>query len=176
MHTQKTKWPVCTASKNFHKLLQHLTAATYPLEPYVDGGGAEGRPSSAKLRFEDTPKDFFVGEGRQPSANETEEARLAKELDALAKLPHSAACARVLELEKEHGKRREWVWAKIGQSPLALALQPLARLAQAAQRALGGADLASIIKTYAEDGWQCDDAANRHGHGQTRRHAGATTN
>ena len=108
---------------------------------------------------EGTPKDFFVGEGRQPSANETEESRLAKELDALAKLPHSAACARVLELEKEHGKRREWVWTQIGQSALAVALQPLARLAQAAQRALGGADLASIIKTYAEDGWQCDDAA-----------------
>ena len=119
----------------------------------------KGYGGVARLLREVTPKDFFVGEGRQPSANETEEARLAKELDALAKLPHSAACARVLELEKEHGKRREWVWAKIGQSPLALALQPLARLAQAAQRALGGADLASIIKTYAEDGWQCDDAA-----------------
>ena len=106
-----------------------------------------------------TPKDFFVGEGRQPSVNEIEEGRLAKELDALSKLPHGAACTRVLELEKEHGKRREWVWAQIGQSALAVALQPLARLAQAAQRALGGADLASIIKTYAEDGWQCDDAA-----------------
>ncbi|MDD3179562.1 MAG: BREX-1 system phosphatase PglZ type B [Opitutaceae bacterium] len=119
----------------------------------------KGYAGVARLLREVTPKDFFVGEGRQPTVNETEEARLAKELDALAKLPHRVACARVLELEKEHGKRREWVWAQIGQSALAVALQPLARLAQAAQRALGGADLASIIRTYAEDGWQCDDAA-----------------
>lgn len=119
----------------------------------------KGYAGVARLLREVTPKDFFVGEGRQPTVNETEEARLAKELDALAKLPHGAACARVLELDKEHGKRRGWVWAQIGQSALAVALLPLSRLAQAAQRALGGADLASIIRTYAEDGWQCDDAA-----------------
>ena len=119
----------------------------------------KGYAGVARLLREVTPKDFFVGEGRQPSVNEIEEGRLAKELDALSKLPHGAACMRVLELEKEHGKRREWVWAQIGQSALAVALQPLARLAQAAKQVIGGADLASIIKTYAEDGWQCDDAA-----------------
>jgi hypothetical protein len=118
-----------------------------------------GYPGVARLLREVAPKDLFVEEGRQPSANEADEARLGKELDGVAKLPHGAACTRVLELEKEHGKRRDWVWAQIGQSPLALALQPLARLAQAAQRALGGNDLAGIIKTYTEDGWQCDDAA-----------------
>lgn len=118
-----------------------------------------GYPGVARLLREVSPKDFFVGEGRQPGANETEEARLAKDLDGVTKLPHGAACAKVLELEKEHGKRRGWVWAQIGQSPLALALEPLARLAQAAQRALGGSDLERIIKAYTEDGWQCDDAA-----------------
>ena len=118
-----------------------------------------GYPGVARLLREVSPKDLFVGEGRQPSANETEEARLAKEFDAVTKLPHGAACAKVLELEKEHGKRRGWVWAQIGQSPLALALEPLARLAQASQRALGGSDLERIIKAYIEDGWQCDDVA-----------------
>lgn len=119
----------------------------------------KGYAGVARLLREVSPKDLFVAEGRQPSANETEEARLSKELDSVTKLPHSAACIRVLELEKEHGKRREWVWSQIGQSSLALALQPLSRLAQAAQRALGGIDLKGIIKAYAEDGWQCDDAA-----------------
>ncbi|MFA5263807.1 MAG: BREX-1 system phosphatase PglZ type B [Opitutaceae bacterium] len=119
----------------------------------------KGYPGVARLLRDATPKDLFVEEGRLPSANETDEARLAKELNTVTKLPHSAACMRVLELEKEHGKRRDWVWAQIGQGSLAIALQPLARLAQAAQRALGGNDLAGIIKTYTEDGWQCDDAA-----------------
>ena len=118
-----------------------------------------GYPGVARLLREVSPKDFFVGEGRQPAANETEEARLAKDFDAVTKLSHGAACAKVLELEKEHGKRRGWVWAQIGQSPLALALEPLSRLAHAAQRALGGSDLERIIKAYTEDGWQCDDAA-----------------
>ena len=118
-----------------------------------------GYPGVARLLREVSPKDFFVGEGRQPAANEIEEARLAKDFDSATKLPHGAACAKVLELEKEHGKRRGWVWAQIGQSPLALALEPLSRLAQAAQRALGGSDLERIIKAYTEDGWQCDDAA-----------------
>ena len=119
----------------------------------------KGYPGVARLLREVSPKDLFVGEGRQPSANETEEARLARELDSVIKLPHGTACAKVLELEKEHGKRRDWVWAQIGQSPLALALQPLSRLALAAQRSLGGSDLERIIKSYTEDGWQCDDAA-----------------
>lgn len=119
----------------------------------------KGYPGVARLLREVPPKDLFVGEGRQPSANETEEARLAKDLDAVTRLSHSAACARVGELEEEHGKRRVWVWAQIGQSPLAMALRPIARLALAAQRALGGADLEGIIKAYTENGWQCDDAA-----------------
>ncbi len=119
----------------------------------------KGYPGVARLLREVTPKDFFVGEGRQPSANEMQEARLAKDLDAVTKLPHGAACAKVLDLEKEHGKRRDWVWAQIGQSPLAVGLLPLSRLALAAQRTLGGSDLERIIKAYTEDGWLADDAA-----------------
>lgn len=123
------------------------------------GEAPKGYPGVARLLKEVPPKGLFVEEGRQPSANETEEARLAKELDALTGLPHAAACAKLLDLEKEHSKRRDWVWAQIGYSAHAVALQPLARLAQAAQRPLGGPDFAAIIKNYTEDGWLCDDAA-----------------
>ena len=119
----------------------------------------KGYPGVARLLREVPPKNLFVEEGRQPSVNETEEARLAKELDSIINLPHAAACAKVLNLEKEHGKRRTWVWAQIGHSALATALQSLARLAQASQRPLGGADLAAIVKNYTEDGWHCDSAA-----------------
>lgn len=116
-------------------------------------------PGVARLLREVPPKNLFVEEGRQPSVNETEEARLAKELDALTQLSHGAACAKVIELEREHGKRREWVWAQIGQSALAMALRPLARLADAAQRPLGGPDLMAVIKLYTTEGWLCDGAA-----------------
>jgi hypothetical protein len=39
---------------------------------------------------------------------------------------------RILELEKLNGPRREWVWAKLGQTPLANALGHLAELAERA--------------------------------------------
>ena len=119
----------------------------------------KGYPGVARLLREVSPKDLFVEEGRQPSANEIEEARLAKDLDSVVNLSHAAACAKVLDLEKEHGKRRDWVWAQIGQSSLATALKSLARLAQAAQRPLGGTDLGAIVKNYADEGCLCDDAA-----------------
>src|SRR5690606_33029013 len=105
------------------------------------------------------PKDLFADEGRQPASNEEAEARLAKDLVALTQKPHGAACTAVLALEAEHAPRREWVWADLGQSPLAMALEPLARLARAAQRLLGGANLTGIMKAYVEDGWMTDAAA-----------------
>ena len=116
-------------------------------------------PGVARLLRDAQPKDLFVKEGRQPSVNETEELRLAKELETVTKLAHGAACAKVLAMEGEHCSRRNWVWAKIGQSALAVALEPLGRLARAAQRPVGGADLAGVIKAYVDDGWRCDDAA-----------------
>ena len=47
---------------------------------------------------------------------------------------------RVRELENEHGKRRGWVWAKMERSPMAMALEHLAALAEqdGARRLNGG--------------------------------------
>lgn len=116
-------------------------------------------PGVARLLRDCTPKDFFADAGRQPAANEQAEARLAKDLEALTQKPHGVACTGVVALETEHAPRRGWVWADLGQSPLAVALEPLAKLARAAQRPLGGANLAGIIKAYVEDGWMADAAA-----------------
>lgn len=116
-------------------------------------------PGVARLLRECAPKDIFADAERQPLANEQAEASLAKDLNALAQKPHNAACARLLELDSEHAPRRSWVWADLGQSPLAVALEPLAKLARAAQRPLGGANLAGIIKAYVDEGWLTDAAA-----------------
>src|SRR5207302_5409231 len=68
---------------------------------------------------------------RSPRFNDEAEVRLRKELAAVAQMPHAEAIERVLALEAEHGKRRPWVWAQLGESPMALALEPLARIARA---------------------------------------------
>lgn len=95
---------------------------------------------------------------RNPVANDAAEARLREALMAAAALPQAAARAQVLALEAEHGKRRELVWARLGDSPLALALAPLARLAERAQTPLGGATVEEAAALYADGGWQGDRA------------------
>src|SRR5581483_2417141 len=81
------------------------------------------------------------------------------ELAAIADAPHATAVLKVIALEAEYGKRREWVWAQLGESPLATALAPLARLASAAATVLGGATVDGVVSAYTKVGWRCDGAA-----------------
>jgi hypothetical protein len=96
---------------------------------------------------------------RNPRSNDDAEQRLRKELADIADLPHDEAIQRVLTLEANHGARREWVWAQLGESPLAEALEPLSRLANACSTTLGGASLDAAVEAYANGGWSADRAA-----------------
>jgi hypothetical protein len=96
---------------------------------------------------------------RSPRDNEHAERRLRKDLEDAANVPHSTAIAKIEALEAEHRERRDWVWAQLGASPLAGALAPLARLATAAVRTLGGATVDAAVEAYVKDGWRCDRAA-----------------
>jgi hypothetical protein len=104
-------------------------------------------------------KSLFVDQSRRPTANAAQEAVLSRDLDAAIALPHHEACERVAALETEHKVRREWVWAELGESPLATALEPLARLANLARNTLGGATIDTVVEAYASEGWRCDRAA-----------------
>jgi len=96
---------------------------------------------------------------RNPRINDDDEDELRKQLESAAKLPQSSASKRVVELEQKHGARREWVWARMGSSPWAFALLPLARLSKLSQSVLGGATIGSVASAYADGGWRCDWAA-----------------
>lgn len=96
---------------------------------------------------------------RDPRSNDEAEQRLRKELGEIANLPHEKAIQQVLALEAAHGVRRGWVWAQLGESPLAAALEPLSRLATACSTTLGGATLAAMAEAYASSGWRADRAA-----------------
>lgn len=93
-----------------------------------------------------------------PSYNDQQEDALRSELLALR--DQSAAVARqvVLDLEQQHGPRRVWVWAQLGQAPLARALRPLADLAKMTSQPLGGATVEAVAGAYAAWGWQVDAA------------------
>ena len=101
----------------------------------------------------------LLAEAREvyPQDNESEEAHLRKALKELAnKLPKDVAPA-LAELEKQHAHRRDWVWSKLGMSPLANALGHLVLLCTLT-KPLGADDPGKIAERYAEDGWKADAA------------------
>jgi hypothetical protein len=94
-----------------------------------------------------------------PDENRRAEENLRAALGALGSLAPLDARARLLALEATHAVRRAWVWARLGQSPLARALEALARLATRTASALGGDDPAAMGAIYRERGYLADDAA-----------------
>ena len=138
-------------------------------------GRREGRWVSAWNRFAESPAlypgiperlraamphDLFA-EPRSswPRNNEEDEAALRRALLDLANAASPAARERVMELEKTHGERREWVWARLGEAPLAIALEHLTKLAQRVSSELGGASPAEMAALYGGGAWKADAAA-----------------
>ena len=136
----------------------------------------KGRWREVWTRFCETPKSFqgvadvlrrsrpdgelvLEGRDRWPDLNDEDEMSVRAALGGLPRLRQPAACTEIERLEAEHGQRRKWVWAKMGNSPLAEALRPLARLAEATGKSVGGATPDDIARVYAERGWQADRSA-----------------
>lgn len=118
-------------------------------------------PGIPTLLRRSRPTDLFVDRSRWPDENESAEGEVRSALERLADLPQPEVCAAVLELEKAHGERRGWVWARLGQAPLAGVLEPLAVVATHAGSALGGATPDEAAEIYAGGSWQADAAAWR---------------
>lgn len=116
-------------------------------------------PGVPELLSKAMPSELFVEPSSWPQNNEKEEAALRQALLALEKSTPGKSRERVDELEKLHGSRRDWVWAKLGQAPLANALGHLARLVEVAASKLGGASAAEMAKLYADSAWEVDSAA-----------------
>ena len=100
------------------------------------------------LRFEERE--------RWPDLNEEDEQVVRRALQELPALSHREACEVVGVLERTHGARRTWVWARLGMAPMAAILKPLASLATAARQTLGGIEPADVAAAYLERGWQAD--------------------
>jgi len=163
---------------------RQICKTTFKLDPDTDDPGtAAGRLASGGgaweevwRRFRESPRLYrgmtkrvrepaaaplhlLADESRQAVLNDEAEARLRRELAAVADLPKHEASALVEALEKEHAARREWVWADLGESPFAMVLQPLARLATSVRSTPSGQTLESMAEMYSTDGWRTDQAA-----------------
>ncbi len=95
----------------------------------------------------------------RPGDNRGEEESLREGLLALKGETPPAARARISGLEARHGGRREWVWAELGQAPLARALLHLAALAEATGKPPGSGTTEEISEWYAQQGWRVDALA-----------------
>ena len=125
-------------------------------ERFTEAPGSYG--DVAGLLRRSAPADALRFEERErwPDLNEEDEQAVRRALQELRALPHGEACDAVAALERAHGARRTWVWARLGLAPMAEILKPLSGLAASAQRALGGSEPADVAAAYLERGWQAD--------------------
>jgi hypothetical protein len=154
----------------------------YGFDPARDGevtaagllGGRDGAWQNVWSRFAEAPSAYpnipgllrrarpedrrplFYYPDSWPQENEEAEERLRERLLQLGNSMHTEARQVVRELESEHGQRRSWVWARLGQSPLALALEHLSALASSTERVLPTGTTSEIAAAYAEWGWRVD--------------------
>jgi len=96
-----------------------------------------------------------------PQVNEQSESSLRYALSACAAMDAPQARAAVLVAEEEHGMRRAWLWARMGRSPLAVALQYLVEVAQRSATLPIGQTPTDLANSYQLTGWQVDYAALR---------------
>ena len=91
-----------------------------------------------------------------PQDNEAAERALREALVRLSSLDPDAARRAILELEREHGQRRDWVWASLGFAPMAKAIEHLTTMAKATERVQGGTSVAEAVDAYGARGWVAD--------------------
>lgn len=172
-------------SSNEWESFRTLVRGTYAID--VDGKGArqnaverlakgEGAWAKVLARVDDAPQQwrtvceqmreaepsqqgFFESPSTGTSTdNLHQETLLAGELERAADLSHADAIARVIGLEDQHRPRRATRWARLGEAPLAQALEPLARLAAGAREPVPGGDVPGIAQAYADEGCAVDMA------------------
>jgi hypothetical protein len=108
------------------------------------------------------PSDLFTSAGEYfPSSNANEEKRLERDLLALSSAAPKDALAKIYSLAKEHVERANWVWAKLGDSPLAFAIGHLRDLAELVQTSGSHFSWEALSDYYATTGWKVDRSAVR---------------
>ena len=94
-----------------------------------------------------------------PNINESEERKLQLVLESLVDRPQDEVIRRVNELEDQHAVRRSYPWQKLGMSPLAMVLEPLAQLAKLCEVVPGAPNSEAFAEFYFDAGWRADAAA-----------------
>jgi len=152
----------------------------YGFNPEKDGAITAGEKlTSAKAswelawgRYKEAPraypgvKDLLESKGQlplfeaaseyKPSSNRQEEGRLERDLCALSSASPKDALAKIHSLADEHSPRSSWVWATLGESPLAMAIGHLRDLADVIEASENPSTWEALADYYATLGWKAD--------------------
>lgn len=140
-------------------------------------GQREGKWANVWKRFAETPARYpgipdrlrqakplelsFEPSEAWPQDNEGAEDQLRKQLFGFEAVTAEAARKAAIRLDEEHAWRRATVWAELDLSPLAFAVEQLARLSEVTAKPLASLDLEALTADYEGHGWQADDAVLR---------------
>ena len=104
---------------------------------------------------------FAFPEESWPQVNEGKEEELSKSLTAISKLHVKEAAIKLKVLDAQHGLRRNWVWAELGQTPLANALYYLQQMAQKAIEPFPFSNIDELKTYYTTNGFMIDQAMRK---------------
>lgn len=102
--------------------------------------------------------DIFSDNSTYINYSLNEEKGLEKALLDLGELTPAEARKLILILEEKQSERRSWVWTKMGYSPLAVALEHLAIIADLSKTIPGGLTPEEMGERYQESYWKIDQA------------------
>ncbi len=137
-------------------------------------GEAEGQWAEVWRRFRENPSEYPgipdrlrqaqppellpKNPGAWPALSVDAEEQLRDALTGLSNCPPQEARDAILKLEEAHKVRRGYVWADLGWTPLALALEHLAEAARITSAGSPDDSVDAIVDWYALTGWRADRA------------------
>lgn len=96
-----------------------------------------------------------------PQVNDQREGALRYALAAFGAMTAEEARGAIQVAEKEHGVRRGWLWARMGHSPLAIALGHLAEVGARSAQLPSGDTPDALAQGYRDEAWKVDAEALR---------------
>ena len=175
VHAWKAFVEVCKSKFGFNPMEDGVLKASAKLANH------EGPWQSVWERFCEAPKRYphipsqirkcqmpqiglFTNEisaGGWPQWNEAQEKTLRRDLLSLSSMTARDAIKKLKLLENQHCGRRQLVWAELGESSLACALEHLTKMAAYSCENLNCASLEGILDAYQTSGWRVDDEVLR---------------
>lgn len=99
---------------------------------------------------------FMVPEESWPQINEQKEEALEQALIKAVKYESQKALSHLIDLEKEHGIRRNWVWYELRKAPLVDAMQYMVQMAIISLETYDSSSIDTVKSYYISKGYLID--------------------